>query len=67
MGDVLAPSKPPSVEVPDPVEMDAQEEERRKQALARARRGRASTIATSHSGLLALTPVAAQRKSLLGE
>jgi hypothetical protein len=43
------------------------ERQRRLDALARQRAGRAGTIATSARGLLVTTEWAPQRKSLLGE
>lgn len=46
---------------------EAAESERRKEALARARTGRAGTITTSDRGLLTTADWLPERKSLLGE
>lgn len=58
------PSLPPSKPLPDP---GLEEEKRRRDMIARKRRGRHGTIATSPRGLLALSDVAPHRPSLLGE
>ncbi len=62
-----APSPPPPPPLPTADDSAAQEDERRREAIARKRRGRRGTIATSPRGLLSLNDVSAQRLSLLGE
>lgn len=68
-GFISAPSPRRQEPAPKSVQVDEGELEhrRRLEALARQRRGRAGTIATSPRGLLVLSDWAAQRKSLLGE
>ena len=63
------PSPPPPPPLPV-IDDDEDETKRRLEALARRRRGRAGTIATSARGtrsLLASGATAPKRKSLLGE
>ncbi len=64
------PSAPaPAPHLPAPPAEDGEETERKRriEMLARRRRGRAETVATSLKGLLRLAADAPQRKSLLGE
>jgi hypothetical protein len=74
MGGFLSFFAPPGAPAPAPLPPappagDEQETERRRriEMLARRRRGRAETVATSLKGLLRLAADAPQRKSLLGE
>lgn len=74
MGGFLSIFAPPSAPAPAPLPPapppdDSEEIERRRRLdlLARRRRGRAETVATSLKGLLRLAADAPQRKSLLGE
>lgn len=74
MGGFLSVFAPPSAPAPvplppaPPVESDVEiERKRRIEMLARRRRGRAETVATSLKGLLSPAADAPQRKSLLGE
>jgi len=68
MGGLLGSPSPPPLPVELPPDNTAAEEEvRRKDLLARKRRGRRGTIATSNRGLLSLSDNASKRKSLLGE
>ena len=72
MGGFLSIFSPPSAPAPLPPAppLDDSEEidrRRRLELLARRRRGRAETVATSLKGLLRLAADAPQRKSLLGE
>lgn len=68
MGGVFKSPKPAKLPSPAPV-VDTAEEERklRLETLARMRRGRAGTIATSPRGLLVTSDWTAARKSLLGQ
>lgn len=74
MGGFLSIFSPPSAPAPAPLppppppnDDDEVEQRRRLDLLARRRRGRAETVATSLKGLLRLAADAPQRKSLLGE
>ena len=74
MGGFLSIFSPPSAPAPAPLPpappLDDSEEidrRRRLELLARRRRGRAETVATSLNGLLRLAADAPQRNSLLGE
>ena len=75
MGGFLSIFAPPSAPAPAPLppappppdEAEETERKRRIEMLARRRRGRAETVATSLKGLLRLAADAPQRKSLLGE
>lgn len=74
MGGFLNLFAPPSAPAPAPMppappaESDDEiERKRRVELLARRRRGRAETVATSLKGLLRLAADAPRRKSLLGE
>ncbi len=74
MGGFLSVFAPPSAPSPAPLPSappaesdDEIERKRRVELLARRRRGRADTVATSLKGLLRLAADAPQRKSLLGE
>ncbi len=74
MGGFLNLFAPPSAPAPAPLPPappaeDGEETERKRriEMLARRRRGRAETVATSLKGLLRLAADAPQRKSLLGE
>jgi hypothetical protein len=62
-----APSPAPPPPSPAPTDDDETERKRRIELLARRRRGRAETVATSLTGLLRLAADAPRRKSLLGE
>jgi hypothetical protein len=63
-----APEPAPPLPAPAPPEdADEAERKRRLDMLARRRRGRAETVATSFRGLLRLAADAPRRKSLLGE
>ncbi len=62
----VAESAPPALPAP-PEDTDETERKRRVEMLARRRRGRAETVATSFKGLLRLAADAPRRKSLLGE
>lgn len=62
-----APAPAPLPPAPPPEEAEEIERRRRLDLLARRRRGRAETVATSLKGLLRLAADAPQRKSLLGE
>jgi hypothetical protein len=67
---VPSPSKPssaPVVPASAAVDPEQTERQRRLDALARQRAGRAGTIATSSRGVLIPTDWLPQRKSLLGE
>ena len=64
------PSAPAPAPLPPPPPLDDSEEierRRRLESLARRRRGRPETVATSLKGLLRLAADMPQRKSLLGE
>ena len=75
MGGFLSIFAPPSAPAPAPLPPppppadDSEEVERRRrlESLARRRRGRPETVATSLRGLLRLAADLPQRKSLLGE
>ncbi len=64
-----APASAPAPLPPAPPTEDSDEIERKRrlELLARRRRGRAETVATSLKGLLRLAADAPRRKSLLGE
>ena len=62
-----APAPAPLPSAPPPDDSEEVERRRRIELLARRRRGRAETVATSLKGLLRLAADAPQRKSLLGE
>lgn len=62
-----APAPAPLPPAPPPEDGEETERKRRIEMLARRRRGRAETVATSLKGLLRLAADAPQRKSLLGE
>jgi hypothetical protein len=69
MGDIFSPPSPPKTKQPVVDIGDADEENRRRaEALARARRGRVATLHTDRLGLLAPSEGAltVQRRSLLG-
>lgn len=68
MGSVFKAPKPAKLPAPAPA-VDPEEKERqlRLETLARIRRGRAGTIATSPRGLLVVSDWNANRKSLLGQ
>lgn len=75
MGGLFKAKTPSSPQVSQPttstttaaVDAAAAERERRKEALERARTGRAGTITTSERGLLTPVDWLPERKSLLGE
>jgi hypothetical protein len=73
MGGLIDPPSPPSPKptptpiTPIPQDTDQADRQRRLEALARQRAGRAGTIVTSPRGLLVPSDWAPQRKSLLGE
>lgn len=68
MAALFSAPKPPPLPPPPPLpDLDEEDRGRRLAAIERRRRGRAGTIATSERGLLALSPTAPRRKSLLGE
>lgn len=72
MGGLIKATTPPSPKLPQPqavaqVDTVAAERDRRKEALARQRSGRAGTITTSSRGLLTAAEWLPERKSLLGE
>ncbi len=68
MGNLFSPPKTPKpAAATSSVDLEEEERQRRLDALARARRGRAGTIATSPRGLLVAANWAGERKSLLGE
>lgn len=60
-----APLAPPPLPVQS--DIDGEERQRRLEALARRKRGRFATIATSSRGLLTSPDALPQRKFLLGE
>jgi hypothetical protein len=68
MGNVFKAPKPAKLPAPAPaVDPDEKERQLRLETLARIRRGRAGTIATSPRGLLVVSDFSANRKSLLGQ
>lgn len=68
MGSVFKAPKPAKLPAPAPtVDPDEKERQLRLETLARIRRGRAGTIATSPRGLLVVSDLNANRKSLLGQ
>jgi hypothetical protein len=68
MGSIFSTPKPPAIPTPPPLpDPDAQDRERRLEALERRRRGRIGLIATSSRGLLSPKSGAASGKTLLGE
>jgi hypothetical protein len=70
MGGLINPPSPPSSKpapTPRPQDAEQADRQRRLDALARQRAGRAGTIATSPRGLLIPSDWAPTRKSLLGE
>lgn len=62
-----APASTPSQSETAAASREAEAEAARIENRARARNGIAGTVATSASGVLTAAPVAATRKSLLGE
>lgn len=68
MGNIFSPPRAPKPTVAKPTtDIEEEDRKRRLDALARVRRGRAGTIATSARGLLVSANVSGERKSLLGE
>ena len=68
MGSVFKTPKPAKLPAVTPaVDSDEKERQLRLETLARIRRGRAGTIATSPRGLLVVSDWSANRKSLLGQ
>jgi len=68
MGAIFSSPKPPPIPEPPPLpDPDAQDRERRLEALERRRRGRTGLIATSPRGLLSTKNSGSSGKTLLGE
>lgn len=61
------PAPLPPLPLPVAAKADGEDEARRAEILARRRRGRVSTVATSARGIFALGQLGPERKRLLGE
>ncbi len=68
MGSIFSSPKPPAITEPPPLpDTEAQDRERRLEALERRRRGRNGLITTSPRGLLTPNRTGTSGKTLLGE